>query len=308
MKKILVLAERLNGVTWWRAYRPFELLRRAHPELDFTFKDRNLTIHDLRFTDLVIAYRPSDPVLLRFLEVAKRMGLPVIIDCDDDLINIPITHPLYHDYRDNVSTFVEACALSDLVWVSTKELLYVTDRLNGGVVVPNAITPNELPDKPSPWKALFTWRGSAHHVGDLLAHADWYERSRSLASRWVFKGYYPPLKHGPNATSESWEKDVDLYFDRLKSSGLNVIWKPLEENTFNDSKSNIAWIEATMAGGVCVTNYHNKPGWEGALPDFTTDEEVARQAWATSREHIIENYNLHAVNEKRWAGIQSLTS
>lgn len=303
---VLVLAQALNGVTWWRCFRPFELLRREHRELNFIFKDRNLTTNDLRFADLVIAYRPSDPTLLRFLQIAKNMGVPIVIDCDDDLINIPLTHPLYHDYHGNVHTFIEACALADYVWTSTEDLLFVMDRLSSGEVIPNAITPEDLPAAPSPWKGLFSWRGSSHHIGDLLEHAEWYEQSRAKAKVWIFKGYFPPLRHYQNAVSEAWEKDTDLYFARLKACGINVIWKPLQKTQFNASKSNIAWIEATMAGGVCTTNFWERKEWANAL-SFFPDEDEVQEAWERSRDSIVDNYNLREVNKRRFETIKALT-
>lgn len=81
------------------------------------------------------------------------------------------------------------------------------------------------------------------------------------------------------------------------------MWKPLTVNAFNDCKSNIAWIEATMAGGVCVTNYAGKGGWADSLPDFTDDPELVRDTWELSKEVILEHYNLLKVNEARFESI-----
>ena len=308
MTNILVLAEALNGVTHWRAFQPFAALRRANRDLNFTFKDRNVTMTDIRFSDLVIAYRPSDKAVLSLIEAAKSSGVPVVVDCDDDLLNMPPTHPLYHDYEANRSVFIEGCAMADRVWTSTTELLYVCDAMDGrGQVVPNSITERDLPNAPAPWLGEFTWRGSSHHIADVLAHAEWYERSRSLANRWIFKGYFPPLNHYSNATTERWEKNTDAYFAALARRGVNVVWKPLAETQFNKSKSNIAWIEATMGGGCCVTNFAGREGWECALPEFPRSGEEVAEAWKASRDHVLNKYHLADANALRLQTIRELT-
>jgi hypothetical protein len=78
------------------------------------------------------------------------------------------------------------------------------------------------------------------------------------------------------------------------------MWKPLQDNQFNDSKSNIAWIEATLAGAVCVTNYAHKPGWEWAIDHFTDNTDFIASQWAASKEAIIKHFNLLTVNEVRY--------
>jgi hypothetical protein len=71
------------------------------------------------------------------------------------------------------------------------------------------------------------------------------------------------------------------------------MWKPLLPSVFNDGKSNIAWLEATMGGGACVTNYAGKSGWETCLPDFDFTESVIHDAWRASCEKILNDHNLY---------------
>ncbi len=85
-----------------------------------------------------------------------------------------------------------------------------------------------------------------------------------------------------------------------------MIWKPLQKTQFNASKSNIAWIEATMAGGVCTTNFWERKEWANAL-SFFPDEDEVQEAWERSRDSIVDNYNLREVNKRRFETIKALT-
>ena len=77
----------------------------------------------------------------------------------------------------------------------------------------------------------------------------------------------------------------------LPENRLNVIWKPLLVHPFNDHKSNINWLGATMAGGYTITNYAGRPGWEYASAEILPYSDAC-DLWAASKENIIENYNL----------------
>ena len=94
--------------------------------------------------------------------------------------------------------------------------------------------------------------------------------------------------------------------DGIKKGGFNVIWKPLEDNAFNRSKSNIAWIEATMGGGACLTNLESEE-WELAMPMYyLVTQENIEEAWVESTEDIKVNYNLQTENEKRFQVMKAL--
>jgi hypothetical protein len=47
---------------------------------------------------------------------------------------------------------------------------------------------------------------------------------------------------------------VNHYLESLAKSKASVLYVPLEDNSFNACKSNIAWIEATICGMVCAVN------------------------------------------------------
>jgi hypothetical protein len=74
---------------------------------------------------------------------------------------------------------------------------------------------------------------------------------------------------------------------------------------FNDAKSNIAWIEATVSGGICLTNYAGKTAWENAVSEMPTYDEAV-VIWEKSKERILKDFNLIEGAKLRAASIERL--
>jgi hypothetical protein len=308
IKVFVVDDPKMDGVGWWRNSEPFTALDKLHGDiLDIRQVTEGVDIRELKTADVVVRFRPMTKEAFDFLELAKSLGCKIVIDIDDDLWHIPPTHPAFADwlkYRDKLSRVYE---VADTIWTSTEQLRYVVGDLERTETMQNAIMPDQLPDGAMKWINTAAWRGNNAQVSDILnfeAHEQYY-RARNLYERWIFAGYFPPLRHGENVKFLPGKSPL-AYFLSLRNGFANVIWKPMQQNVFNDAKSNIAWIEATMSGGVCVTNYAGKPGWEYALPEFTTDPDEVAAMWEKSRQNIIENYNLLEVTERRFRSIVNL--
>lgn len=304
--KVIVIDDvRLDGVGWWRNSEPFAALDKTHGQyLEIHQATESVDVRLLRSADVVVRFRPNSKASLEFLQLCKELGLKVILDIDDNLWKIPLGHPLFLDSLSfGRGVIDEIYSLADAVWCSTDALRYAVGDLGRCEVMPNAVLPEDLPEKPAEWSAAAMWRGNDKQVSDLL-HRDaveWFERNNDKYN-WTFAGYVPDYPFKGNVTFQAKMSPL-AYFLSLKKKQTNFMWKPLTVNAFNDCKSNIAWIEATMAGGVCVTNYAGKDGWQCALPDFTDDPELVRNTWELSKEVILEHYNLLKVNEARFESI-----
>jgi len=307
--KVLVIDDpKIDGVGWWRNLEPFTALEKMYgANLEIIFETEKIDLRKLKAADVVVRFRPITANAFDFLEMAKNMGCKVIVDIDDDLWHLPPSHPGFGDWmkhRDNLRRVYE---VADKIWVSTEQLRYAVGDLERCEVMQNAVLPEQLPEHPMPYKGIAAWRGNDRQVADILdgvARTAYWE-AREKYEQWIFFGYFPDLPHFKNA---KFVPGVDplVYFLSLQNDFANVLWKPLQQNLFNDSKSNIAWIEATMSGGVCVTNYAGKPGWEFALADFPTDEATVHGQFYLSREHILKHYNLLEVTERRFKSITEL--
>ena len=311
IKVFVIEGDKMDGVSWWRSARPFSALDKTHGDkIEIIRRGESVDVRELMTADVVVRYRPTTQKAFDFLKLCREFGAKIILDIDDDLWHVPPSHPDFGEFSGEKTKNLlwEVYRFADAVWASTKHILYSADCLAMGEVMQNAILPSELPDKPMEWRSVAAWRGHSKHVGDFTdAAREWYKDCAHLYEHFVFAGYFPVLAHGANAR---FAKGVDplAYFLSLKNGFANVFWKPLEDCPFNDGKSNIAWIEATMSGGVCVTNYAEKTGWECALPDFTTDPDLIARTWQASCSIILENYNLLEVNERRFKSIVKLVN
>jgi len=218
-------------------------------------------------------------------------------------------HPKHLEFEAQKEIFRECYALADWVWCSTEQLQFAMDCIGRSSVMPNAVLPEDLPDKPAPWRGIACWRGSIMAKDDVENDdaREIYKNYAPLYNRFVWFGYTPNLPHGTNFVAR---KSVDTlsYFFGLRNSGVNVTWKPMRDNLFNRAKSNIAWIEATMGGGICVTNFALEPGWEHCVSVLDFHRDYIPELWEQSREAILEDYNLVTVNEMRFADIKNLVS
>lgn len=309
MIRILVVdSPRLTGVTWWRSLRPLTELQRKYTNLQIKFVTEEVSPFELMQTDLVIMFRPITPKSLQFIEGVKSypFNLKVIIDIDDNLWRLPPGHPAEADYNEAAHTIRKIYALADGIWCSTDPLMDFADARDGrGVVVPNAVLESDLPDAPAPWLSRVCWRGGSEQAQDICSPeaVEMFEENKDKFRQWFFWGWQPGQMRAANAKQLK-RVDPIQYVSQLPTSGINIMWKPLQDNQFNDSKSNIAWIEATIAGGVCVTNYApHKPGWEMAIDHFSDNPDFIASQWAASKEWIIEHYNLDRVNAIRYAHI-----
>jgi len=92
--------------------------------------------------------------------------------------------------------------------------------------------------------------------------------------------------------------NTSAYLKQFQIDQWNYVWKPLMEHGFNEAKSNIAWIEATISGGVCLTNFAGRTQWENATAEILTYADAC-ELWAKSCEVIRKDYSLSAMAQRR---------
>jgi hypothetical protein len=176
--------------------------------------------------------------------------------------------------------------MADIVTVTTD---FLRERLQKQTkaevkVIPNAwdfelLPYPELPEK----KNVILWRGTASHQADLYCvRHELYEICKENPDwQMVFLGFLPwwyqedkkefPEGWLPNMTPVYLDGDIFQFFDILKQINPKIVVIPLNDNDFNRSKSNIAWMESVWVGAECVA------------PDF--DEWVRPGIINTAREN-----------------------
>lgn len=297
MIKILVLEyPMLSNTGYWRTYRPLDVMRRIFPGMfSLTYKRDRLQYSDIMEHDVVITRRPSykeGAIHVEFLRKCRDLGRHVIYDEDDLILGCPDTHELHSIYskKDMQQQYIDSLKCASVLWVSTPA--FRETIAPNAEVIPNAILPEDLPDDPAPDMGLIGWQGKSIQVHDLiLAGWDWYEENKSKAQQWVFFGWKPPLRHLDNTTLIPYIDDTDVFMASFRKNNINAMWKPLIDCSFNNHKSNINLLGATMAGGYTITNYAGRPGWEYASKEILPYSEAC-DLWAAAKADILENYNL----------------
>lgn len=329
--------EEINGVTMWREYAPLKLLRDVYGnEIEIIFNETGRVFdHHLLFADVVMAFRPCNPEHPSVLARAKELGCKVIVDFDDDLLNVPIGFSFYKELFNRSAYVLESLALADVVWLSTENLKSVYEtalvnftnqvkRQNGGAmpeiygsapvmkVIPNAILHEELPEKPNGNTRIAIWRGADFHRDDLEAYRIQYEQILRNVDYFQWVGYMPTWGEVKNSRARidfNPGVQADKWFSYLQKLKPSLIWKPLVNNQFNDSKSNISWIEATVAGGICLSNFSgHSEQWTCAVKELPKIEESYSVFWRQSAEKVKKEYDLRAWNEVRYKSILQLVN
>jgi hypothetical protein len=231
--------------------------------------------------DIVFIQRPHQPVLREVARLAKRLGKPLWVDLDDDHLDVPTHHRMYHVLTDfdNIEAHKDILNVADVVTFSTDHLLktyFKRGLVHNVELVPNALPEwldniTKLPTKKSDFRIL--WRGSETHSKDL---AMYLPQLNQLIKNYpdimfTFFGYVPAVNNAPNVEYIPHTNTGDLvgYFTKLYQLQANLVIVPLEFNNFNRCKSNIAMLEAHWSGAHCIGPA--MPEWENCYLNYLFD-------------------------------------
>jgi len=275
--------------------------------------------------DILFLHRPSSAVVLNLVQYCKQIGVKVWVDYDDNLFNLPYENRAYDNYKLDVKKLMRTILENaDIITVSTQPL---ADFFKHNLFIPNPIEviPNALNDRFFKMAEKFNedknyfWRGSETHYGDILDFTnEIYEGIANTTVPWYFVGYKPHIlmrNFGDDRLKYVEPQDPILYHSTFKSLKPHIMHVPLSSNALNESKSNIAWIEATYAGAVTIA-----PDWkEWKMPgvlNYKSNEEYQSllinppsnlaELWKQSHDYIKENLLLSKVNQKRKTIIENL--
>lgn len=269
--KIAIIGKKMeSAVTYYRVTPLIDLCRKNNWQMAI-FQPRDVTEDVLTYFDILFMHRPISDAETSLLWTANRLGVKTWIDIDDLLWDIPLTNPalIMHGpkERENLMTsFLNA----DVITCSTPYLAERIEKDFGrrAIAIPNAW--NERTGKPTafnakPEKKAVLYRGSNTHDGDLFTHRAAFREYENIEFNfmgslpWYFAKEYGGMLR--TIRHEGWTNSFQSYLERLRFINPSFAVVPLENNPFNQAKSNIAAIEATMYAGA-VTIY---PSY---LPEF----------------------------------------
>lgn len=324
-----------DSTSFYRAYGVFHNLnRRFDGKIQFTDYQRetlrgSFTWADLAGFDILFLQRPYMAQLFDMAHYAKSLGVKIWVDFDDNLFELTDDHPSYFQYKDMaVKKVMGSCMqLAHQVTVSTDALADYFRKI--GIKSPITVVPNALN---TDWFTMaenfnhdsnvIAWRGSSTHNFDLLGFSDAMVKAihADKTKVWHFMGQSPSIvarnvEAGRVFVSEG--EDPILYHKRIAELRPKILHVPLIDTALNRSKSNIAWLEATLAGAVCVApdwpewqrpgviTYKSIDEYTGILSSLPSDDILA-QKWIESREFIEKYRTLNYINSDRELIVRNL--
>ncbi len=321
---LMLIPDRGDATSFYRAIAPFHALRRKGCLQLHYAKTVDWTL--LVGSDVAFLQRPHTPEHLAVAKLVKQWNVPLWIDYDDLLAELTPWNSQFIRYRDPViqNATDQLGQLADVVTVST-------DTLKGELagrgwdpgkieVVPNALLDSLVPRaRPYSGNPTLVWRGNESQNADLQAFgSEIVNFSRAHPDYSLeFWGHNPWTISNEVIVTVRPIQPLGDYLDTLCQVNPALVIKPLLDCPFNRCKSNIAWIEATLAGAVCVgpcwdgwlqtgALTYGGPGDFGRVLEMALDPATARQMHRISWEQITGNLLLSQVNGLREKILDSL--
>lgn len=272
-----------------------------------------------------VVQRMYAPPHAKALSIFKQMGLKVVYDLDDNLWEVPRYNPAFPLVKANQEGFGACVKMCDVMTVSTAALKVAAHRHTKTkipiVEIPNAIDFDlfsVLPRNPDYVKV--GWGGSNSHTSDVrqvfellvdLVRAD-------SKLRVDFVGLPAPerLKNHAQVIQRDWIPTGE-YPSRLSSWRWDILLAPLEDNTFNNSKSSIKILEAAAIGAVVLVSdvgeyrkfcrldpelkylaCSSMTDWKRKIQELTAEPERRAHYVEIMRRVVLEHYDIHKVASK----------
>lgn len=251
-----------------------DLQKKLGPTANFTVMNLPIpAIWTLTKFDLVMLQRPFTVEALNLIIYLKAIHIPVWVDWDDDLFHLNPENPVYLEYANTETqqVMVEIIKQADIVTVPLEYLRQILLPINENIViVPNALNDTLFSRRPYKQTNQIVWRGPENHVYDLLEYEKPIKQGIKKLKSWVFvfMGYAPWMFRGYKIQTLGMV-DMMLYYMQLQNLAPAVLHVPLADNTFNRCRSNVAYLEATLAGAVTIC-----PGWWDAVGSIKYDNQA----------------------------------
>lgn len=336
MRLLVLTPTRDDTTSLYRAAGVMKDLQRKMPDLQYDLEDidsiKKLTWSVLKLYDIVYLQRPYKSQNL--VAYCKDLGIPIWVDYDDNLLELPRINERATEVYSNDpirSQLKEIAKMATVVTVSTAELGRYYGQFNKNVkVIPNALDIEYIgpPREKVNEKKVIMWRGGDSHRGDVYRFSNQIFPATLRASDWSF------LWAGFNfAERMAWyfgrdillddladafgnnvyepAKDPTHYFRWIRDIGPRALHFPLEDSLFNRCKSNIAALEGTWSGAVCLvpdweewqipgTIRYNNPVEYGEKLKMILEEQFSFNKYrGQALDYIMEHYRLSRINNLR---------
>lgn len=259
---------------------------------------------------MFIIQRPFASEHIQLMRLIKSLGIYLIADYDDALLEVDMHNPTYQQYLNSRDNIRECIKLANELWVSTQAIADSFGHINTHVI-PNAHNDHLFPTakkrnyNPTTKKCIY--RGGSSHQADVNAVATSLIKVINDNQDWEFQFLgdrftYLELNCGDNYHIVQGMPIMD-YFGYYYEQNANIAIFPLVDTPFNRGKSNISWIEATYAGscmyGQVVLPEFNKKGILDISDFIDFDMKTLEYHNKISWQQICDTLLLSKINQLR---------
>lgn len=304
----------------YRMIRPFKAQKEAGL-VDGMLSTGLLHVVDLERYDpdvIVLQRQISDGRLEAMRRIKQFSRAFKVYELDDYLPNLPMKS-VHRDHmpKDVLKSLRKGLGFVDRFVVSTAPLAEAFSGLHDDI----RVIENRLPVEW--WKDLSSqrrrgrkprvgWAGGVSHTGDLELIADVVKELASEVE-WVFFGMCPE-KIRPYVHEVHSGVDIDLYPAALARLDLDLALAPVEQNLFNECKSNLRLLEYGACGFpvicsdlVCyqgdlpVTRVKNRfKDWVDAIRAHINDLDATARLGDELRSRVHRDWMLEGANVEAW--------
>lgn len=319
---VMALPVNTTAVGHYRVSHPFKELERAgwiQGQLNYVLP--NLVEMERRKPDVIILQcRYTTGSIEEMARIKRFCSARRIYEIDDYIIDVPEKNEHRRNMPSNMREMVgRGIALCDRVVVSTEPLADALSSLHHDIrVVPNmlsgALWGGLRGRRQTSVRPRVGWAGGTSHRGDLELLA---EVVKTLANEvdWVFFGMCPDLLR-PYIKEFHAGVALHLYPQKLASLNLDLALAPLEQNLFNDCKSNLRLLEYGACGfPVICTDTKAYAGylpctrvasntteqWLDAIRAHLADPQASYRQGDALRATVLRDYVLNTHNLQQWA-------
>lgn len=313
---VLAIVPALMPTVWLCVIRPFTTLHeqgaiRFQITTEYFARER-----DLEGVDVVVFCRNVEPGTLDLLRAARRLGVKVIYEIDDNFFDISLKDPIgrYHRQPQQLATHASFLRQADLVRTYARPVLEHAKACDARVKLVRA--PAHLPARlaaPQDDVPHIVYATSRH--SDALASIFVPALRRVLDEvgdgvRVTFWGPPPAgLPERPQVRSRPFESNHRRYLEAFAAAGFDIGLAPLSDDIFHRSKTNNKFREygACRIAGIYskVDVYtdsveHERTGllventieaWTEAMLRLIRDRALRRQIQDAAASHVRAHYS-----------------
>lgn len=210
--------------------------------------------------DIAIFHRNAYPLreVRKIMRFAAKRRLTTIVEIDDLITHVPGQHVSYSRFENIKGAMIELFKRADFITVTNSRLREQYLKYNPNVyVLPNFIDERiwdkEMQPRPqNEGKVVIGYSGSDTHSYDFKVVIPAIKHiAQKYGDRVLFKfiGYIPQECKGlANVSHIEYMYSYREYAGVLKAGGFDFALAVLEDNMFNECKSNIKFLEYSICG------------------------------------------------------------